>query len=92
MACVVVVPFFALAWTATRWPRRTGAALLAVSALFLVIFAPGGANNAVDKMIGATLLLVPLIASGVALLRDQGSGGTASDAPGEQEANPEGAG
>ena len=82
MGCLVVSPFFVLAWTAARWPRLTGAALLAVSALFVVIFAPGGANNAVDKLTGATLLLVPLIASGIALLRDQGSGGTDSDTPG----------
>ena len=89
MACVVVAPFFVLAWTATRWPRRTGAALLAVSGLFLVLFAPGGANNAADKLFGAALLLVPLIGSGVALLRDQGLGGPTGDAWGEQEADTE---
>lgn len=92
MACVVVAPFFVLAWTATRWPRRTGAALLSVSGLFLVLFAPGGATNVADKLFGAALLLVPLIGSGVALLRDQGFGGTTSDAWGEQEAAPDGAG
>jgi hypothetical protein len=80
---MLVAPYFALAWTATRWPRRTGVALLAVSALFLVIFGPGGANNVADKLVGAAILLVPLIASGVALLRDQGSGETSGDASGE---------
>ena len=92
MGCLVVAPFFVLAWTATRWPRPTGAALLAVSALFLVIFAPGGASNVADKLFGAALLLVPLIASGVALLRDQGSGGTTGDSSVEQGAAPEEAG
>ena len=80
---VLVAPFFALAWTATRWPRRTGAALLAVAALFLGIFGRGGANNVADELIGAAIMLVPLIASGVALLRDQGSGETSGDASGE---------
>lgn len=92
MACVVVAPFFVLAWTATRWPRRTGAALLAVSGLFLVLFAPGGANNVVDKLFGAALLLLPLIGSGVALLRDQGFDEPTGDAWGKQSAAPEGAG
>ena len=89
MACVVVAPFFVLAWTATRWPRRTGAALLAVSALFLVLFAPGGANEVADKLFGAALLLVPLVASGIALLRDRGYGESSSDAWGEEEPDPE---
>jgi hypothetical protein len=40
MACLVVPPFFVLAWAAGRWPRPTGAALLAVSTLFLLIFVP----------------------------------------------------
>jgi hypothetical protein len=92
MGCLVVAPFFVLAWTAARWPRRTGAALLAVSGLFLVIFAPGGASNLADKLFGAAILLVPLIASGVALLRDQGSGGPTGDSRGEREAAPEEAG
>jgi hypothetical protein len=80
MACVVVAPFFVLAWTATRWPRRTGAALLAVSGLFFVLFWPGGASKVADKLFGAALLLVPLIGSGVALLRDQNLGGPTGEA------------
>lgn len=92
MGCLVVAPFFVLAWTAARWPRRTGAALLAVSALFFVLFTQGGADTVASKLLTAVILLVPLIASGVALLRDQGSGGATSDAWGEQEAAPEGAG
>ncbi len=76
MGFLVVSPFFVLAWTAGRWPRRTGGALLAVSALFLVMFtAPQGASSLKLSSILVTnaLLLVPLIASGIALLRDEGS-------------------
>ena len=73
MSFVVVAPFFVLAWTAGRWPRRTGAVLLAVSALFLVVFVrPWGASplKLSTILLTNTLLLVPLIASGIALLRD----------------------
>ena len=73
MGSLVVAPFFALAWTAGRWPRRTGAALLAVSALFLVIFVPLQVARPLKLstiLVTDALLLVPLIASGVALLRD----------------------
>jgi hypothetical protein len=70
---VLVGPFFLLAWTATRWPRGTGGALLAVSALFLVVFGPrwtSGALQLPSVLVTVTLLLVPLVASGIALLRD----------------------
>ena len=73
MGILVVAPFFALAWTAGRWPRRTGAALLAVSALFLVIFVQPQVASPLKLstiLVTDALLLVPLIASGIALLRD----------------------
>ena len=73
MGSLVVAPFFALGWTAGRWPRRTGAALLAVSAFFLVIFVPLKVARPLKLstiLVTDALLLVPLIASGVALLRD----------------------
>ena len=95
MACLVVAPFFLLAWTAGRWPRPTGAALLAVSALFLVIFVPPWRARPFELssvLVTATLLLVPLIGSGVALLRDQEGDESTGDAPSEQEAAPQGAG
>lgn len=74
MGLVLVGPFFVLAWTAGRWPRRTGAALLAISALFLAIFGPVWVARSLQLpsvLVTATLLLVPLIASGIALLRDR---------------------
>jgi len=74
MGLVIVGPFFLLAWTAGRWPRGTGGALLAISALFLAIFGPGWAGGSLQLpsvLVTATLLLVPLIASGIALLRDR---------------------
>ena len=73
MGFVVVGPFFVLAWTAARWPRGTGAALLSVSALFLVLFGPRWASGALDLssvLVTVTVLLVPLVASGMALLRE----------------------
>lgn len=67
----IVAPFFLLAWTARRSPRRTGAALIVVSALFLVIFAPGrGALHPATYLLTSMLLLLPLVASGIALLRE----------------------
>jgi len=76
MGFVLVAPFFVLAWTVGRWPRRTGAALLAVSALFLVIFVPGWVSGSLQLpsvLVTAALLVVPVVASGIALLREGGS-------------------
>lgn len=73
MGFVVVAPFFILARTAGRWPRRTGGVLLAVSALFLGVFAPVWAARSLQLpsvLVTATLLIVPLVASGIALLRE----------------------
>jgi len=74
MGSIVVVPFFVLARKAGRWPpRRTGAALLAVAALFLVLFVPGWQARAFklsSLLVTAWLLIVPLVASGIALLRE----------------------
>jgi hypothetical protein len=68
----LVGPFFGLAWTAGRWPRPTGVALLAVSVLFLAVFGPGWTSGPLQLpavLVTATLLVVPLVASGIALLR-----------------------
>ncbi len=73
MGSIVVVPFFVLAWNAGRWPRRTGAALLAVAVLFLVMFVPAWVARSFrlsSLLITAMLLIVPLVASGIALLRE----------------------
>ena len=71
MAFLIVAPFFILAWTVGRWPRQTGAALLAVSAIFMVIFAPRWMSGNIllpAVLVTATLLIVPLVACGLALV------------------------
>lgn len=70
MAVVFVVPFFALAWTAGRWPRRTGIVLLGVATIFFVITLPMGGLRWSSVLLTDALLLVPLVGSGVALLRE----------------------
>ncbi|MFQ5571893.1 MAG: hypothetical protein ACE5G0_19615 [Rhodothermales bacterium] len=73
MGLLVVSPFFGLAWTAGRWPRATGTALLAVSALFFVLVSVPAGSRALalsSLLLTATLLIIPLIACGIALLRD----------------------
>ncbi len=82
MGSIVVVPFFVLARKAGRWPRRTGAALLAVAVLFLEMFVPAWVARSFrlsSLLITAMLLIVPLVASGIALLREdpQSEGGGA---------------
>lgn len=67
----IVGPFFLLAWTAHRWPRATGILLLVVSVGFLMVFKPGaGTQRWSTTLMTDALLLVPLAASGVALLRE----------------------
>ena len=71
MGIVFVGPWFLLAYTAGRRPRLTGILLLAVAVAFLVITAPTGSSLKLSTiLLTNTLLLVPLIASGIALLRD----------------------
>ncbi len=67
----LVGPFFVLAWAAGRWPRVTGFLLVAVSVLFLYHFFPSGGNMKWSTvLLTDALLLVPLAASGIALLRE----------------------
>jgi len=67
----LVGPFFLLAWAAGRWPRLTGALLLLVSAVFLIVFKPGaGTQRWSTTLLTDALLIVPLAASGLALLRE----------------------
>jgi len=65
-----VAPFFVLAWTADRWPRRTGGFLLAVAALFLAVTAPIGGLQWSTILVRDTLLVAPLVVTGIALLRE----------------------
>ena len=79
---VLVGPFFLLAWTAGRWPRQTGAVLLAVSALLLVIIGPtwmSGSLQLPSVLVTAALLVVPLVASGIALVKNGRSDSSYTD-------------
>ena len=72
MGLVVVAPFFVLARTAGRRPRGTGAVLLVVAAFFFVLTSPTWLARSMESsamLLTSVLLLVPLIASGLALLR-----------------------
>lgn len=66
----LLAPFFLLAWTAGRWPRKTGAALLLVSVVFLLVFGgPGGGGLAWStKTLTLILLVGPILSSGIALV------------------------
>ena len=69
-----VAPFFGLAYTAGRWPRLTGGLLLVVSAIFLVIVTPHWGASSLQwssVLVTAALLIVPLLATGVALVRER---------------------
>jgi hypothetical protein len=66
-----VAPFFGLAYMAGRRPRLTGMLLLAVAAAFLLITAPHGSSlNLSSILVTDALLIVPLLATGIALLRE----------------------
>ncbi len=83
MGLVVVVPFFVLARTAGRRPRGTGAVLLVVAAFLLVLTLPAWLARSMESsamLLTSALLLVPLIASGLALLRE----GSSDDEKGEE--------
>jgi len=84
MQCLLAVPFFALAWTAGRWPKVTGVLLIAASAFFFYFFGLyeifGSEPLARGRGFVIVIFFGPLFASGVALLRC-GS----SDDPGERE-------
>ena len=67
-----VGPFFLFAWTVHRWPRRTGTALLGVAALLLVVLGGPGGLQWSTVALTRTLLVGPLLATGIALLRASG--------------------
>ncbi len=91
MGTIVVAPFLVLARKAGRWPRRrTGAVLLAVAALFIVMFVPPQVVrglNLPSMLVTDVLFILPLIGCGIALLRDEGS-----DDPDRDESDDDGAG
>jgi len=69
-ACAVVGPFFVFAWTVRRWPRWTGGALLVAGLGLFVLLFPKGNLQGATILLTYTLLLVPLLACGIALLRN----------------------
>ncbi len=77
MQCLVAVPFFALAYTAGRWPKITGVLLIAASAFFFYFFGLYKVFGSEPLARGRGFVIViffgPLFASGVMLLR-RGSG------------------
>ena len=84
MGFVFVAPFFVLAYTARRWPRPTGTLLLVVSGFFFLLTAPTWLARSLEWasiLFTATMLLVPMISCGIALLREgslEGLGGDES--------------
>ncbi len=67
---LLAAPFFALAWTAGKWPRVTGGLLLAAAVLFFQFFGMFRTSNLGLMTQGVTFILFvgPLLASGIALL------------------------
>lgn len=78
----IVAPFFVLSWAAGRWPRASGSILVVVAAAFVVVFG-GGARGGLalpTVLLTQTILVVPLAASGIALLGERrGDAGDESD-------------
>lgn len=77
MQTLLAVPFFLLAWMATRWPRITGAILIAVACFFFYffglyeIFGPDPLAKGRGHVI--VLFFGPLFTSGVLLVRPNNS-------------------
>jgi hypothetical protein len=69
-----VGPFFALAWTVGRWPRFTAAALIAVAALLFVVLFRTPPQPLATIVMTRTMLVGPLLATGIALLYDTARG------------------
>jgi len=69
VGALFVAPFALGAWAAGRWPRRTGLMLLIAGAgLFIVVAVPGRGSWS-TRLLTPSLLVVPLVASGLGLLR-----------------------
>jgi len=73
MSSLPALPFFALAWVARRWPRVAGVLLIAVAAAMYILFKfYTNARSGIIVNTGVAILLCgPLLASGMALLREK---------------------
>ena len=69
--CLPAAPFFLLAWLSRRWPRVTGALLIVVGSLMYIVFRfwTNSRGGIISQTCTAVLLIGPLLASGLALLR-----------------------
>ncbi len=70
MHLVFVIPFFVGSYAAHRWPRVTGWALVAVSVALVVLLAAPRGRPLSAQLAGITMLVVPLAASAVGLVRE----------------------
>jgi hypothetical protein len=70
MHSLPALPFFLLAFLGRRWPRVTGAILMAAAAFFIYFFGwyKVGASGFVNQTVTMIIFIGPLLASGVALL------------------------
>ncbi|HHQ48033.1 MAG TPA: hypothetical protein ENK19_04020 [Acidobacteria bacterium] len=80
MEGLVALPFFVLAWTAGRWPRATGVALLLIAAGTVILFgflrtAHLDHQKALVRALTFVVFEVPLLASGLALARAKAPAG-----------------
>ena len=76
---LVAAPFFVLAWTAQRWPRSTGIALVSVSVFAFFAFDMYEAfSSRLNAWPVILTMFLPLTACGLALLR-VGSDGTGEE-------------
>jgi len=65
---LIIGPFFVGAWAVHRWPRTTGGVLIAVAGLFILNFGPWGMDDWSTQLLTLTLLALPLLACGIALM------------------------
>ncbi len=72
MESLVVLPFFVLAFTARRWPRWTGMALVALAAFALhFLNLQRALTGDAGAMLVFVLLFVPVVGTGLALIRSR---------------------
>jgi hypothetical protein len=77
MASLPALPFFALAWLARRWPKPAGVLMIGVAAAMYVIFGFWSEARSGGLIVNtgvAVLLCGPLVACGLALLREKRPG------------------
>lgn len=66
---VFVVPFGVGAWTARRWPRATGWFLVVAGLGLVIVLGKPSAQAWTARLLTLTMLAVPLLASGLGLVR-----------------------